>query len=250
MSALQIASIMFVCIFTGANIGMLLNKYLPDDHLSKETQDVVRLGAGVIATLAALILGLLVASSKNSFDVKDREIKQLSVNLILLDRQLAHYGDETKDARVLLRRYTMYKIDSTWQSEASSAPDPHGWMLIEDIQDELRGLHPSDDAHRWLQARALEVSSTIAQARWLLEVQEGSSISTPFLVILAFWLTIIFASFSLFARPNPIAVGALLLCSLSVAGSIFLIIEMDRPFDGLIKVSSSPVRVALAQLGE
>ncbi|HYN39766.1 MAG TPA: hypothetical protein VES39_10995, partial [Rhodospirillales bacterium] len=119
MSALLIALIIFTCVFGGATVGMLLNRRLPDRHLSKETQDVVRLGAGIIATLAALILGLLVASSKNSLDLRDSEIKQLSANLILLDRQLAHYGDEAQPARTLLQQYTRYKIDATWPSEAA-----------------------------------------------------------------------------------------------------------------------------------
>lgn len=249
MTPLATALIVFSCVFLPSVAGVLLNRYLPDQHLSKDTQDVVRLAAGVIATMAALILGLLVAASKNSLDVRDGEVKQLAADIILLDRQLAHYGDPTKELRTVLRRYTIYKVDATWTSEAASPADPHGWKLLEDIQDQLRALTPATPAQQWLQTRALEVSGQIAQARWLLEVQQSSSISTPFLVILTIWLSIVFASFGLFAPRNTVSIAALLLCSLSVAGSIYLVLEMDQPFEGLIHVSSWPMRDALAQLG-
>jgi hypothetical protein len=84
----------------------------PERHLTKETEDVVKLGMGVIATMSALIIGLLLASAKGSFETKNAELRQFSADLILLDRQLAHYGPEAKEARDLLRRYTRAKIDS------------------------------------------------------------------------------------------------------------------------------------------
>jgi hypothetical protein len=237
-------------VFGGALSGMFIRTALPQHHLTKETEDIVKLGTGMIATLAALVIGLLIASARGSFDVKDTEIKQFAADLILLDRQLAHYGPETKDARQLLRRYAVFKIDSTWPHEASRpAEDGNGSMLLEDVQDRLRTLVPRDEAQRWLQARALQISGDVARTRWLLREQTGSSISMPFLVTLVFWLTFIFTSFGLFAPRNATAITALFVCSLSIAGAIFLILEMDHPFGGLIRIPSAPMRDALTQLG-
>ena len=128
MIPLGIGAIIFACVFGGALGGMFLRTRVPEHHLTKETEDSVKLGMGMIATLAALVIGLLVASAKSSFDTKDAELRQFSANLILLDRQLVHYGPEASEARALLRRYTAFKIDSTWPDEASHrVDDPDGW---------------------------------------------------------------------------------------------------------------------------
>jgi len=249
VSSWDIGAIVVACVFGGALGGMFLRTVVPEHHLTKETEDAIKLGMGMVATLSALVIGLLVASAKSSFDTKDAELKRFASNIILLDRQLAHYGPEAREAHDLLRRYTISKIDSTWLDEASRpVDDPDGWMLLEDVQDRLRALAPHDDAQRWLQARALQISSDLASTRWLLEVQKGTSISTPFLVMLVFWLTIIFISFGVFAPRHASMITALFLCALSVAGALFLILEMDQPFRGLIHISSAPMRDALAHL--
>jgi hypothetical protein len=248
---LGIGAIVFACVFGGALGGMFLRTVVPEHHLTKETEDAVKLGMGMVATLAALVIGLLVASAKSSFDTKDAELRHFAANLILLDRQLVHYGPEASEARDLLRRYTVFKLDSTWPSEASHPVDnSDGWMLLEDVQDKLRALAPRDDAQRWLQARALQISSDLASTRWLLDVQRGTSIRVPFLVILVFWLTIIFTTFGVFAPHHATMIAALFVCALSVAGALFLILEMDRPFGGLIHLPSAPMREALAHLSQ
>src|SRR5713226_6343005 len=104
MSSLATSGIIFGCVFGGALVGMFLRAVLPERHLSPETKDVVKLGMGLIATMAALVLSLLIASAKSSFDTQRSELAQLSANIILLDRVLAVYGPETQDARELLRR--------------------------------------------------------------------------------------------------------------------------------------------------
>jgi hypothetical protein len=230
--------------------GMLVSRLLPEHHLAKETQDVVRLAGGVVATMSALLIGLLIASAKGSFDTKDREIETFSANLVLLDRNLARYGPETQPARDLLHRYAIYKIDSTWPDEASDpAPNADGWMLLEDVQDRIRALTPKDYPQRWLQSRALHISGQMSLTRWLLRAQAGSSLPWPFLVTLVCWLTVTFTSFGLFAPRNGTAIAALLVCSLSVAASMVFILEMAQPFSGFLQVSSAPMREALTLLG-
>src|SRR5512139_4229226 len=180
-------------------LGMIVRTFLPEHHLSDESTDAVKLGAGTIATMAALVLGLLIASAKGSFDTMSSEIRKVGSRVILLDRVLVHYGPETMEARDSLRRGVDSSIKRIWGDNKTGpavAKDREAWIDIEVVQDRLLQLSPRTDAQRWLQARALQVSGEIAEARWLLIAQIGqSSIPMPFLVMLVAWLTIIFASF-------------------------------------------------------
>ena len=121
MGSLTIGGIVFACTFGGALVGMVLRAILPEHHVSTESKDVVKLGMGLIATLAALVLGLLIASAKSSFDAQRSGFQQLAANLVLLDRALARYGPETKDAREALRSLVAATIDRLWPEDASKS---------------------------------------------------------------------------------------------------------------------------------
>jgi hypothetical protein len=249
---MAIGGIVFACTFGGALAGMLLRVALPAHHLSNESKDVVKMGTGLLATLSALVLGLLIASAKGSFDAQRAGFQQLSANLVLLDRALARYGPETKDAREALRRLVAATIERLWPQDASQASGldaspitVNGGMLI----DRIRELAPKNEGQRWAQSQALQISTDLAKTRWLLVEQGDSAIPTPFLVVVVFWLAVLFMSFGLFAPPNPTVIATLLVCALSVAGAVFLIEDLDQPFDGLIQLSSTPLRNALSQFG-
>jgi len=246
--------IAFACIFGGTLLGMFLRTILPGHHVSDDSKGAVMLGTGMIATMAALVLALLIASAKGNYDTMSSELRQVSSRVILLDRVMAHYGPETNEARDLLRRSIASTIKRVWPEdniEQAVAESTEGRVDIETIQDKLRQLSPRNDAQRWLQSRALEISSEIAEGRWLLIEQLGQrTLPMPFFVLMVFWLTIIFASFGLFSPRNATVITVLLICALSAAGSLFLIIELDTPYQGLIKVSSVPLRNALAHLGQ
>jgi len=254
VSALIISLIAFACIFGGTLLGMFLRTILPGYHLSEESKDAVKLGTGVIATMAALVLALLIASAKGNFDTMSSDLRQTSARVILLDRVMAHYGPETNEARDLLRRDIASTIKRVWPEDnigRAVTEFAEGRVDLEAIQDKLRQLSPRNDAQRGLQSRALEISGEIAEGRWLLIEQLGQrSIPMPFFVILVFWLTIIFANFGLFSPRNATVITVLLICALSTAGSLFLILELDTPYAGMIKVSSAPLRIALAHLGK
>jgi hypothetical protein len=253
MSSISISCIVFACIFGGTVLGMILRAFLPEHHLSAESKDVVKLGMGLIGTMTALVLGLLIASAKSSFDAQRSGLTQLSANLVLLDRALAHYGPETKDARDMLHAAVSDMLRHTWPQENSQSEQEDGKMRTEGryegLFEKIQELKPKNDSQRALQAQALKTGIDIAQMRWLMFAQRGSSIPTPFLVVMVCWLTLILASFSLFAPSNATVFTTLLVCALSVSSAVFLILELDRPFDGMIQISSSPVRSALEQLG-
>jgi hypothetical protein len=248
MDAIALSSIAFVCISGGALVGMLL----PGHRLSTDERDVVRLGTGLIGTIAALVLGLLIASAKSSYDTQSSQIRQMTANIVLLDNLLEQYGPETGTTRNLMRRGLVILADRMWRENSSDLAKVAPFEASgasEAFYAKLQDLSPQNDSQRSLKTRATQVSTDIAQTRLLLFAQTNNSIPMPFLVVLIFWLTIIFASFGLFAKPNTIIVGSLFIFALSAAGAIYLILELGRPFAGLMEISSAPLRSALAPLG-
>ena len=252
MSAIAVALIVFACVFGGALAGMGLRRRLPAHHLADESKDVMKLGMGLVATMAALVLGLMIASAKSSYEAQRTGFEQLAANLILLDNTLARFGPEAGAARAQLRRTVAAALDRIWPEEGRPATGlgakettASGGNLFELVL----ALTPRDEAQRWLQSQALQIGAELGRTRWLLfEEQQGASIPTPFLAVLVFWLAVLFGSFGLFSRPNATIIATLLVCALSVSGAVFLVLEMDRPFSGMVKISSAPLRVALAQL--
>jgi hypothetical protein len=246
-----VSLLVFACVFGGAVLGILLRAALPQDHLSSESKDVVKLGMGLVATMSALVLGLLVSSAKSTYDSQSSEVTEMSAKIVFLDRMLAHYGPETKEAREALRSSVVGSIDRIWPAErARSSESTPPLTSAETLLDKIQALAPKDDAQRWLQSQALSIAIGLGQTRWLLYEQGASTVSRPMIVVLVFWLTAIFISFGLFAPRNATVTIALFVSGLSVSGAIFLILEMYAPFSGWIKISSAPLHFALAHLGE
>jgi hypothetical protein len=250
MGSVAVSSIVFACVSAGALLGIFLRVVLPEHHRSTDSRDAVKLGMGLVATMAALVLGLLTASAKTSFDMQSTELTDMSSKIVVLDRILTHYGPEAKEARDILRRSVEQLLDQMWPKERTSSQQlvvaPHSSEIL---YDKIVELSPKDDAQRILQAQALTVVMALAQTRWLIYEQRVTAISMPFLVVLIFWIAVIFISFGLFAPLNTTVVASFLVSALSVSSAIFLILEMYTPYGGLIHVSSDPLRAALAQLG-
>jgi hypothetical protein len=250
MNSITIGSIVFACVFGGALLGTALRAVLPTHHLAADSKEAVKVGMGLVATMAALVLGLLVASAKGSYDAQNNELTEMSAKIVLLDRVLAHYGPEAKEARDLVRASTTRILDQGWSKDRSSAsqldPRSAGGDSLYNI---IQGLSPKDDRQRTLQAQALSIGASLAETRWLMYAQGTTSISMPLLIAMVFWLTALFVSFGLFAPPNATVVASFFIAGLSVSVAILLIVEMYTPYAGIIKISSAPLRAALAQLG-
>jgi hypothetical protein len=250
---MTIGLISAACIFGGALLGFLLQGRLPEHHLRDTSKDTVKVAAGMIATLSALVLGLLVGSAKSSFDATNTAIVQNGAKIILLDRVLAAYGPETKDAREQFRRSVAAGIEVLWPEEKNAGSGMTGFErgnALEVLQGKLRGLTPATDAQRKLESQAEQITGDMLQARWVLIEQAQSGLPMPFLVVLLFWLTMLHLSFGLFAPRNWTVITVLLISALSVSGAIFIILEMNHPLQGMIKVSSAPMRKALEHLGQ
>ena len=253
MNAELTGLIVFACVFGGSLLGMVIRSWLPENHVSGDARDVMKLGIGLIATTTALVLGLLTASAKSSFDTENAEIRSSAANLVLLDRTLAQYGPEAAPVRAMLKQAVTKRIELTWPASGDapvrmdSAALQHGSEIVEQS---IRGLQPTNDLQRTLQAKAIGLTADLLKSRWLVMGQAaGSAIPLPVLVVVVFWLSVIFACFGLLAPPNRTLAAVLGLSALSVAAAVFLILEMDRPFSGLIRVSGNPLRYALSQIG-
>lgn len=251
MSALAISLIVCGFMLSGAFVGVLLRKILPAEHLNEHSKDVVRLGCGLVATISALVLGLLITSAKSTYDTQRNEIRQITSNLILLDSQLKRYGPETRAAREAIRNSIEPAVDRIWgkYGDKSLTKTPFqtsalGDQVFADIQD----LSPQNEAGRALRAQALQTANNISESRVMLFEQSDGSMPIALLVVLSFWLTILFSSFTLFSPLNPTGCVAVAIIALSASGAIFLILEMNTPFSGLMQISSAPVRNALAPL--
>jgi hypothetical protein len=249
MSASALAAITFACTFGGALIGSYIRDRLPAPHLSKESQDVVRLGMGLVATMTALLLGLVTAAARSTYDGQDAAIKNSSVNVLTLDRHLARYGAETKPTRDLIRDAVAFRLETTWGENSSGFGGATSTPKVEEVQNQILDLIPQTDGQRWLKVEALRLAEDVVKTRWRLLGIVGA-IPLMFLVVVIFWLTVTFVSFGLYAPRNATVVAVLFMAALSVALALFLIVELDGPFDGLIKVSSAPIRFTLENLGK
>lgn len=249
MTALPISLLVFLLVIGGIGAGTWLRDTLPQHHLSKDSRDVVRLGAGLVATMAALVLGLLIASAKSSFDTQSGHVRQITANVIILDNLLAEYGAEAQPLRRQLRAAIGPFADRLWSEKASGVRSPfEADAASEQIYLAIQSLRPANDLQRSLQPRLVQVANDILQTRMLLFVGSSDAIPTPFLAILVFWLVIIFASFSLFSRLNVTVLTFLLLFGVSAACALYLILELGKPFSGLMMISSEPLRQALLPL--
>jgi Protein of unknown function (DUF4239) len=247
MTSAGIFLISFVSIASGFGLGMAL----PGTRLNQETREVVRLGTGLLVTLAAVLISLMIASAKNSYDTQDTHFRQLSAHLVLADQLLSQYGPEAAEIRKMMRQAVPAAIDRIWHEKATSSPQSNAFSatsLAEQFNNAIDRLSPASDAQRALKARILQASADIARTRLLMFADGDNPILTPFLLILIFWLTVIFTSFGLFVEPGPVAVTALLVFALSVSSALFLIADLSQPYAGLMQISREPLRALLSSI--
>ena len=252
MSALTTAFVVFACCASSALAGMVLCIKVPDHHLDDDSKDVVKLVLGLVATMVALVLGLLIASANSSFNTQSTELRELTANAMQLDHALALYGPETREARDTFRQLVTAMHQRIWPADGSStiAPDPSlSRDQVDAFYQQLKSLVPKTEAQRGAQTTALDLGRALAQTRLLMFEQLDGSTSWPLLVVLVFWVSVLFLGFGLLAPLHTTNAVVLTIGALSVAGAIFLILELSQPYVGLIHVSDASVRNLLAGMG-
>jgi hypothetical protein len=250
MQPVTIALLICLGTLAAALLGTALQ--LPREHLDDASQNVVKSVMGLVATLTALVLGLLVGSAQSTYQGMGNQMNDLAASLAELDRSLEFYGPEAAPARTLFQRAIRAEIDRVWpDGEArreSLEPAADRAQSIAFVAMIAR-LPAQDEGQRFQQQRILQLVASFARLRTLMINGAESDLPVPFMAVLVSWLAVLFFGFGLFARINGTVVVALAVGALSVAGALYLVLEMNRPFDGLMRVSEAPLREALGQMG-
>jgi hypothetical protein len=242
----------FGCTFGAAILAMLIRSRLPAHHLEGDSKEVVKLVMGLVATLTALVLGLLISSSYSAYNAQENELQQLGVHVYQLDRILARFGADAIQERELLRRIVAADIARIWPTEGVAGATYAPLAAQEEAEglfDSIAGLSPKTDLQRLGQSRAVQLLMSIGETQRLLVEQAQEPLSWPFLLVLVSWLMVLFFGFGLCARPNATVAMALFAGSASVAAAILLILQMNQPYGGWMRLSSAPLRDALIQMG-
>jgi len=245
-----VSLIILGCLLAAVMVGRGLRSFVREQHLDPDTRDVVKLAMGLVATMSALLLGLLVTSAKGSYDTVRNEVIHMAAKIAFLDRVLTIYGPDAVEARVQFRRAVEEAISRMWPKEASDERARLGPDMKTSgaVVGAIQRLSPNDETQRSLKTQAMTLAVEIGQLHSLMEAQMVPSISKPLLIVVVSWLFVIFLSFSVLAPHNPVAMASLTASAASAAAAIFLILELDRPFGGLIQISAAPMLNAVGQM--
>ncbi len=225
---------------------------LPPHHEDEATRDVIKIATGMLATLVALILGLLVSSAKTTFDTATTELTQSGAQVITINRLLVSYGPEADPVRALIRRNLAASIERIWPSRATTSPDTLrvDAANTDSIVLAIQALTPQGEAQKHLQTKAMTQLSALAESRWLFFEQLQNPLPKGLLVILGCWMVLLFIGLGLIAPRNSTSFAAMLASAFSMAAAVFLILELNSPLDGLLKASSAPLDAALAVISK
>jgi outer membrane murein-binding lipoprotein Lpp len=240
----------FVVVLAGAFAGWAMRQRLPEHNLTDETKNVVSVSMATVATLSALVLGLLISNANSSFNALGSEVTTLSAQILRLDQILRRYGSDADSARQTLLEYANQKAVDLFpeQSRDVELNDPATYQLLQQLEDEMLGLKPADARDQWWLGQAMTLAGKIGDARWLISQQVGQGTPKAFVALLAFWLTSLFVSFGLFAPRNVTTALFLTLCAMAVAGAVGMILELEKGFGGVVHISPQPMRQAVETL--
>jgi hypothetical protein len=250
MNSLVVSSIVFAAVFAAALVGMAIRRTLPEDHLSADGKEVVRLSTALISTMAAMVLGMLVSSAKSSYDARKNDVAEMSSEIVNIDRLLGKYGPETADLRAEFRQSVEFGLYRIWPKEASLHAELRPGNRGELLADKLEQLTPKDDRQASIKAQIISQATIERQTQWLLFLKsEQTAIPLLLLVVLVSWMAVIFASFGLYAPPNATVIVAVAMSGVAVSAAIFIMLEMYTPFSGVLRISPEPVLEAIRQMG-
>lgn len=250
MTATATSALIAGIIFAASLIGLALPRVLPERHLSKDTLDAIKLGTGMLSVLASLVLGLMIATVKTSFDTTASQVRAYAADLIVLDETLRDYGQAAVPIRRMVRDYTakllndvLLSDDQPYLTENRQAGD-----MLESIREHIRDLPTSAPGQGWLVDQSLQIVTSLLRERWLLIEHAGPSVHPLVIWLLVSWIVAIFISFGINAPRHATMMAAFLVVSVAIGSSMFLVLEMDTPFEGVLRVSSRPMQIALTHM--
>lgn len=250
MREVVIALLIFAGLIAACFGSLELYARLPARYRQDDTFNVVRLVATIFVMMSSLVLGLMVNSSRNAFEAIDRDLQGYASELILLDKMLVDYGPDADPARSELKAYVQQALKGSWPTASPAADaDSGAEQILNEVGRRLHAIAPGDDEHMALWQDARQQYRKLVERRWTLVGEaESTRPGEPFVVMVAAWLILIFASLGFRAPRNAIVVATFLLASALISGVLYLILDMDRPFSGMIRVSPAPLERALAEM--
>lgn len=254
LKAVILSIIIFTCIFGGAVLGIFLRAILPERHLTEDSRNMVTIGMGIVATMAAIAVGLMIQGAQISFSSQRSDLIDMSAKIVFLDKLLADYGPEAGDARTALRSTLERTINQFWPKDGSEGAEIEPPVSkSETLYYQILFLKPDNDARRAMRDEALSLTYDLSLARGTIVMGQSRSIPGVFLIVLGiilFWFVAIFFSFGLYAPTNGTVVATLIISALAVTLALFMIMELNRPFDGLLRMPSEPLVEALQHIGK
>lgn len=246
-STLFVGFVAFAAILGGAFVGVQARDRLPSHYLSEETKSLVSVSTAVVATVSALVLGLLISNANTRFTRLGGEVTALSAQILRLDHILRRYGADAEPARGVLLKYAEQKSRDLFPDDAGKVRlgNPASYELLQAIEDMLLTLKPANARDQWWLSQAMTLAAKIGDTRWLLAQQVGQATPKAFVALLIFWLALLFTSFGLFSPPNLISSLTLTMCALAVAAAVAMFLELEQGFGGLVRISPEPMRRAV-----
>ena len=247
MSSLEIGLGLMCVIFASAVLGMLAGQRLPAHHVSTESKATVSVAMAVVGTMTALVIGFMISNASSSFTAKNGAVARLSSDIVRLDALLRRYGPEADTTRTALQHYAAAKLEDLFPNGDGRKPDvanPATLKLLDDVQDRIVLFKPADDRQRWLGGQALQLAGELGDAGAGVIQQDVSSLPLPFLGAVTIWLVVVFASFGVFAPRNATTIIALFLCAFAVSAAIKLVMDLDTPFEGDIRITRPPIHIS------
>lgn len=251
MNTVAISIAVFAFVFGGAILGMFLRRFTPEQFLTGASSDIMKMGTGLLITMSSLVLGMLVSSSKASFDSQKSDLSQTSAEIVALDRVLASYGPEANESRAQLADLVRASLQRVWPENRVQRAELTPGQDAEYVLDKVLEFSPQTEAQRLYKAEAIRMATDLRQAGWLIFIESGQvSVPVPVLIVLVAWLTAIFISFGLFAPRNVAVFITLIVCALAASAAIFIILALNSPFEGVLKISDAPLRAVLNEIGK
>ena len=247
------STVVLVLILLSAAVGSYVRLKLPDHHFNEATLGAMRIAVGLVATLSALVLSLLISSGKSSLDLVNTAIERNTVAMIRLDHTLAQFGPSTNDLRAQIKqdyvRWTSFLFSGT-TGKTAEITSTEIIQSTYDIQERIFALQPVGPVQEKLQDHALQLWDDIFAGRWLALEHRRGLIPTPLIMILVGWLVVIFGIFGFSAPRSWSMCVVFLLCAISATTAIFVVLDMDTPFQGMVNASKTPMIETLHFLGK
>jgi hypothetical protein len=242
--------IVLTVILAGTFAGWKLRKLLPAEQLTEETRSLVSVSTAIVATVSALVLGLLISNANSTFIRLGGEVTALSAQILRLDKILFRYGSDAQPARETLREYAKQKTADMFPENPENVRlgNPSTYELLQRLEDRLLALKPQNPRDQWWMGQAMTLASKIGDTRWLIAQQVGQGTPKAFVTLLVFWLALLFASFALFAPHNLTSAVILTLSALAVTGAVAMFLELEQGFGRIIHISPKPMRQAVQLL--